>query len=200
MQRFHAERPRYFERWRRIGGFSLIELMVTVVVLAVALSIAFPSYTYLINSNRLTSASNEMVASLQLARSEAIRLNRNVAVCRSDNGTSCATGGTWNQWITIVVTGSTVLRTSTVGTNVQMRVSTAVSGNNDRLVFSPDGFARSSTGTLLNAGFSPCIVTTRPSENLRVVYISGGSRIGSTSATGNNACPVPSDTPPAITP
>lgn len=197
MQRFYAERPRYSGRCRRIGGFSLIELMVTVVVLAVAMSIAIPSYTYLVNTNRLSSAANEMVASLQLARSEAIRLNRNVAVCRSDNGTSCATGSAWNQWITIVVTGSTVLRVSAVKAPVQLKVSTAVSGNSDRIVFSPDGFARSSAGTLLNAGFSSCIATTRPSDNLRVVYIVGGSRVGSVTTPGNIACPAPSDSPPS---
>nr|WP_254461384.1 GspH/FimT family pseudopilin [Xanthomonas sacchari] len=169
--------------------------MVTVAVLAVVMSIAIPSYTYLINSSRLTAAANEMVASLQLARSEAIRLNRNVAVCRSDNGSSCAAGGAWNQWITIVVTDSTVLRVSTVKAPVQMSVSAAVSGNNDRIVFSPDGVARNSTGMLLNAGFSSCIATTRPSDNLRVVYIAGGSRVAFYSTPGNVACPAPSDSP-----
>lgn len=193
MQRFHAGRPRDFGRRRRIGGFSLIEVMVTVVVLAIAMSIAIPSYTYLINTSRLTSASNEMVASLQLARSEAIRLNRNVAVCRSDNGTTCATGSAWNQWITIVVTGSNVLRVSTVKAPVQMSVSAAVSGNNDRIVFSPDGFARSSTGMLLNAGFSSCVATTRPSDNLRVVSITGGSRVSGSTSTGTGSCPAPQD-------
>src|SRR5690606_4323840 len=56
---------------RRGTGFSLIELMVVVAVVAILAVVAYPSLTSVINSNRLSSNANELVASLQYARSEA---------------------------------------------------------------------------------------------------------------------------------
>src|SRR5690606_10966940 len=60
---------------RRGAGFSLIELMVVVAVVAILAVVAYPSLTSVVNSNRLASNANELVASLQHARSEAIRGN-----------------------------------------------------------------------------------------------------------------------------
>jgi len=66
---------------RHARGFSLVELMVTIAVLAILLAIGIPSFASLIASNRLTSATNELVAALQTARTEAIRRNVRVTVC-----------------------------------------------------------------------------------------------------------------------
>ena len=56
-----------------IRGITLIELVVTIAVLAVAVAIAVPSYNTLITTNRIASEVNELVASLQYARREAVR-------------------------------------------------------------------------------------------------------------------------------
>ncbi|GHH52934.1 GspH/FimT family pseudopilin [[Pseudomonas] boreopolis] len=74
---------------RRIGGFTLVELMVTVVVLAILSAIAYPSFQGVIRSNRVSSASNEALALLSLARSEAIRNRRGAGVCGSSTGEVC---------------------------------------------------------------------------------------------------------------
>ncbi|MBF6941294.1 prepilin-type N-terminal cleavage/methylation domain-containing protein, partial [Acinetobacter baumannii] len=50
---------------RHRGGFTLIELMVTVAVLAIVLAVAVPAFGTLIRSSRLTSNANEVVAALQ---------------------------------------------------------------------------------------------------------------------------------------
>ena len=54
-------------------GFTLIELMVTLTVMAILLSIAAPSFTSLMAANRMSTQTNEFIGALNLARSEAVR-------------------------------------------------------------------------------------------------------------------------------
>lgn len=89
-------------------GFTLIELMVTVAVLAVVISIAAPAFDGVALSSRLTTVGNDFVASAQIARSEAIKRNRSVRLCASSNGTAC--GGTWQQgWIVVTTDASPIV-------------------------------------------------------------------------------------------
>ena len=76
-------------------GFSLIELMVTIAIAAILLAIALPSFEGTLRSTRLSGASNELIASLALARTEAIRSPGGAAVCSSSDGANCG-GGSWN--------------------------------------------------------------------------------------------------------
>ena len=68
------------------GGVTLIELLVTVTVLAIVLGLGVPSFSRLIASNRIASQTNEFTGALQLARSEAVRRGLGVAL-RTDNST-----------------------------------------------------------------------------------------------------------------
>jgi type IV fimbrial biogenesis protein FimT len=67
----------------RAQGFTIVELMITVAVAAILLVIAVPSFNNIINSNRLTTAANAMVNSLNTARMEAIKLNATTQWCSS---------------------------------------------------------------------------------------------------------------------
>lgn len=85
---------------RPAAGFTLIELMVAVTILAVLAALAAPSFNEAILGNKLASYANSFVASAQLARSEAIKRNATVVMCRSADGASCAGSGGWQQgWI-----------------------------------------------------------------------------------------------------
>jgi type IV fimbrial biogenesis protein FimT len=75
-------------------GFTLVELLATLAVAAILLSVGVPSMQDLIRNNRLTAATNLFVSSLNIARSEAIKQGRTATVCVSDTQNSCS-GNNW---------------------------------------------------------------------------------------------------------
>ncbi|KTT05021.1 peptidase [Pseudomonas oryzihabitans] len=92
-------------------GFTLIETMVAIAILAIVISIAAPSFTSMLQSNRAAVLSNELLGTLQIARSEALKRRTNVVLCRSAVGSSnCVNGTDWSSgWL--LMQGNTVLRT-----------------------------------------------------------------------------------------
>lgn len=86
----------------RSRGFTLIELMIVLVILAVVLMIALPGFSEITLSTRLKAYANELVSSAYLARSEAIKRNVPVTLCVSTDGATCNAGGEWEQgWIVL---------------------------------------------------------------------------------------------------
>lgn len=74
-------------------GFTLIELMVALVIAVILLSIGVPGLRQFIQNSRIISQTNELVADLKFARSEAIKRGVNVAICM---GTPSGCGGVTN--------------------------------------------------------------------------------------------------------
>jgi type IV fimbrial biogenesis protein FimT len=74
---------------RFTGGFTLTELMVTVAILGVMAAVAMPNYQQLILNSRMTTQANEFLTMLNFTRSEAVKRNTRVTICKSNNGTSC---------------------------------------------------------------------------------------------------------------
>src|SRR5438094_5676454 len=87
---------------KRRSRFTIIELMTTMVILGILITIAIPSFNDLIVSTRVKGAASDIYAALTLARSEAIKRNLNVTV-----GPPTA-GAQWvNGWQVSAVIGGT---------------------------------------------------------------------------------------------
>jgi type IV fimbrial biogenesis protein FimT len=88
---------------RATGGFTLIELLVTIVVLSILLGLAVPAFRSLMQNDQQWVQQNNLVLSLNQARSEAIKndMAGGVQVCSSTDGATC-TGTPWSQgWIVL---------------------------------------------------------------------------------------------------
>lgn len=176
---------------RQLPGFTMIELLVTISIVAILAVIALPGFTAVINSNRLSAQANEVVAAMQLARVEAVRQNRRAIVCGSTNGSTCSASTAWNTgWITFLdmdgdgsPTAAEIIRADTVKAPVVVRSQVA------SLSFRSDGMAHLANGDLANNMVTVCIPTTRPVENQRRVNLALGSRISTESGSGSGACP-----------
>lgn len=84
---------------RQERGFTLIEMMIGVGLMALLLSMAVPALDTFTSNARQTGAINDFVSSLHVARSTAVTTNTRVTVCPSDTGLRCAAVD-WDQgWI-----------------------------------------------------------------------------------------------------
>jgi type IV fimbrial biogenesis protein FimT len=88
-------------------GFTLIELMVTLAVAAIVLTVAVPSFQDLVRNNRLATQANQLVSALNLARSEAVKRGVRVTVCKTDAPDaaepSCSATANWQQGFIVFV-------------------------------------------------------------------------------------------------
>ncbi len=112
----------------RTRGFTLIELIVTMTVAGILLGIAMPSFRSFMQNSRLATQANTLVYSLNLARSEAIRLDTQVEVCASADAATCS-GATWaNGWIVCYPAAN--CGPGAPGASTLLQVSPALGGGN----------------------------------------------------------------------
>jgi type IV fimbrial biogenesis protein FimT len=159
-----GKRPIMGEMSLAESGFTLIEMMVTISVLAILLAIAVPSFQEVTLSSKLTSLANDFVASAQLARSEAIKRNRPARLCASSDGSTC-TGDWADGWV--------VLREDGVVVQAQKKLPDGfmMSGNVTSISFSATGVGVTAAATL-----TVCRATPSEGSQERVVSISSTGR------------------------
>jgi type IV fimbrial biogenesis protein FimT len=129
-------------------GFTLMELMTALGVVAVIAAIAVPNLTPFMQNNRLTSAANDLLRSFQLARTEAIRRQTNVVVCASADPMAAnpvCTYDTFNGWIVFQDTNNNWQADAgeaVVERHASLDASITVKADNDRIEsYAPSGFA-----------------------------------------------------------
>lgn len=82
------------------SGFSLIELMVTIAIVSILLTLGVPSFSAVLRNITLTTQANNFVAAINLARSEAIRRNTAVTLSASaSNLTQHHWESGWQIWV-----------------------------------------------------------------------------------------------------
>ncbi|MDO9434349.1 MAG: GspH/FimT family pseudopilin [Hydrogenophaga sp.] len=186
----------------RHAGFTLIELMVGVAIMAVLLVVGVPSFQSAIASNRLTSSTNDMVSALALARTEAIRRGVRVTVCKSANTTQCTTAGNWAQgWIIFVDTtrsttnaavdsGETILASNAATTTNIVMVGSG--GVPNFVSFSADGQAKLMNGSAQSGVLRICSTSGALANNGRArdIAVAAAGRVATTTPSSVAAtCP-----------
>jgi type IV fimbrial biogenesis protein FimT len=177
------------------NGFTLIELMITLVVVIILVAIAAPSFNAMIRENRLATQANNFLGSLQLAKSEAIRRGVQVTMLRDGNAAGEWHGGwriftDWNRNETFDGNANAT-DCSVEGQDCYLRIYDSL-GNNliltgdakyqDWIAFSPSGEVLSSGGGLPMGRFTLCT----PNTNGREVVLNNAGRMRVEE--GNAAC------------
>ena len=111
---------------RPMRGYTLLELLVTLAIVAILATLAAPAFTSLIETQRVRSASNTLVNSLNLARSEAVTRNATIKLEKSAAG--------WSAGWTVSIYGTATVLRSENGVN-----GISITGSANSVNYTPDG-------------------------------------------------------------
>lgn len=163
----HLPSPRMLSAHRQ-RGFTLVELVITIALVAILTSLAVPSFSEVLRQWRRDSATRELLTSLQLARAEAIKTSRQIVVCPSTSGAACAAGTEWSTgWMVFVDDGAgTAANANNQIHNLNERIlkvasaqagvaSLTSSGGVQRMQFLPNGLMRTGSATNITLTVTP---------------------------------------------
>lgn len=137
------------------AGFTLLEVLVAVTVLALLLGIGVPGFRDFVRNSRMTAAANDIVTDFSIARSEAVKRRVPVTLCKSQNLTACDVdaAGAFRSWIMfvddadpavaagtdgdgVVDVGEVILRQRTIADTITV----TTNANARRVTFLPSGY------------------------------------------------------------
>lgn len=114
---------------RRSSGFTLLELLITITILAIVATVAIPSFREMVLNNRLAAQTNEVSSLISFARSEASKLRDGVVtVCASNDSASCSGSSEWEHGL--IVFRDNDMNAAVGGTDQLLKVNGSLAGGN----------------------------------------------------------------------
>ncbi|HEC15556.1 MAG TPA: prepilin-type N-terminal cleavage/methylation domain-containing protein [Sedimenticola sp.] len=162
---------------KQIGGFTLIELMITLAVAVIVLALGIPAFNAMLANNRASAQANSLVTALAFARSEAAKRGLRVALCPRDApgqaDFSCGGRNDWvNGWMVFTDASGKARRGYRPPQEDRLRLWPAPPGGHtvtasaSSLGFSGSGELDKGAGVLFRIRFSKC--TGAQNRDLRV--------------------------------
>jgi type IV fimbrial biogenesis protein FimT len=136
----------------RNKGLTLMEVMIAIAILGIITSLAASSFNNLIRRQQVSGETNVLFSLIYYARSEAVKHNKVVTICKSDDVTQC--GGDWSDgWIVFTDddkdgsrdNGETIISSGKIGEGYKLAWSAF--GSNSYIRFTPNGLTLSQNGT-----------------------------------------------------
>ena len=134
-------------------GFTLIELIITIAIAGILMSLALPSFKKTLQNNKLTSMHNELLSSLSLARNTAISRGSFATLCKSNQaGDNCDSSASWKDgWIVFLDrddSGSVNNDEEVISLNNALPKKVSISFSRNRVTYGAQGYAIGYSGVV----------------------------------------------------
>ncbi|MDX1824918.1 MAG: GspH/FimT family pseudopilin [Thiohalomonadales bacterium] len=168
------------------AGFTLVELLSTIAIVLILFGLGLPLLKTTVTTNRIATSVNAMAGTLAYTRSEAIRRNQHVVVCKSKTGKNCSREGDWRRgWLVYVDANQnrtldeveTVLGAHHLGEKIE--VDYRAFGSRHYLVYRPTGTTRT------NGTFTFCDPAYPESAQALIITKTGRARLSDVAADGS---------------
>jgi type IV fimbrial biogenesis protein FimT len=144
----------------RTAGFSVVELLVTLVLIAISVSLALPSLQQFSANNQVQSASTSIVSGLNMARFNAITTGEETTICPSADGSSCSEDSWGDGWIVFTdADGDGTADENELVRIVEIEGNILASGFSESLIFESDGTTTRDSDTVITSCYQHTAVS-----------------------------------------
>lgn len=172
--------------FRYCAGFTLLELLGTITIVLIIFGIGISVLKTTVSTNRLATSINALAGSLAYTRSEAIRRNQPIVICKRMTDMECSREGDWRQgWLVYVDVNRnrTLDETETILGSHQLaekiQVDYRAFGSQHYLVYRPSGTTRT------NGTFTFCDPAYPESARALIITKTGRARLSTVQADGS---------------